>query len=351
MTDLPRPPSTTRRRFLLTLGAAGTSAAVGKALWHFGRCGKASAPPPPPGLRAVRRTGFALGADVSIVALHENPAEAAKAVDAAFAELETVESVMSLYRADSQVCRLNQDRELLRPHPYLVQVLRRAQSLSAASDGAFDVTVQPLWTLYANTADAGGLPAAADIDRVRKHVDWRRVEVADDRIRLKGEGTAVTLNGIAQGFAADRVLAALAAHGVRHALVNTGEIGTLGRRDDGERWTVGVRDPRHGDALIRRIALDDRCVATSGDYETVFTPDYVNHHIFDPHTGRSPQAFQSVTVLARTGLEADALSTAVFVAGLDRGRQLIESSPGADAFFVLKDGRTRATAGFHGGTA
>ena len=128
MTDLPRPPSPTRRRFLLTLGAAGASAAVGKALWHFGRCGKAAAPPA--GLRAVRRTGFALGADVSVVAMHENPVQAAKAVDAAFAEIETVESVMSLYRTESQVCRLNQDRELLRPHPYLVQVLRKAQSLT-----------------------------------------------------------------------------------------------------------------------------------------------------------------------------------------------------------------------------
>ena len=349
MTDSASKPYMNRRRFLVTLGATGASAVAGGALWRLAQGGKAVRLPA--GLQSAQRSGRALGADVSILALHEDQAVAAKAIDAAFAEIETIESVMSLYRPDSQVSRLNDKREFLKPHPYMVQVLRKANAVSAASNGAFDVTVQPLWTLYANSAATGHMPGPGDIDRVRRHVDWRQVEVADDRIRLKGEGTAVTLNGIAQGFAADRVLAALAANGVRHALVNTGEIGTLGRRDDGERWTVGVRDPRHGDALIRRIALDDRCVATSGDYETVFTPDYVNHHIFDPHTGRSPQAFQSVTVLARTGLEADALSTAVFVAGLDRGRQLIESSPGADAFFVLKDGRTRATAGFHGGTA
>jgi FAD:protein FMN transferase len=255
---------------------------------------------------------------------------------------------MSLFRPESQVCKLNEKRELLKPHPYLVQVLRQAQAMSAASDGAFDVTVQPLWTLYANSADAGGTPSADDIDRIRKYVDWRKVDVSDDRIELKGPGTAITLNGIAQGFAADRVLAALAAGGIRHALVNTGEIGTMGRRGDGDPWTIGIQHPRQKDAMIRRVHPDGRCIATSGDYETAFTPDFANNHIFDPHTGRSPQAFQSVTVAAKTGLEADALSTTVFVAGLDRGIRLIESTPGADGFFVLKDGQIRATTGFPG---
>jgi thiamine biosynthesis lipoprotein len=299
-------------------------------------------------LHAVRRTGRALGTDVSIVALHGTQADAEWAIDAAFAELETVESIMSLYRPESQICRLNETRDLLKPHPYLVQVLRKAQRVSAASNGAFDVTVQPLWTLYANSSAAGRLPSPADIDRIRKHVDWRKVLVSDDRIELKGAGTAITLNGIAQGFAADCVLAALAANGVQHALVDTGEIGTRGRRGDSECWTIGVKHPRQPDALIQRVPLAGRCLATSGDYEATFTPDYANNHIFDPHTGHSPQVFQSVTAVAKTGLEADVLSTAVFVAGLERGIKLIEACPGADGFFVLKSGETRATAGFRG---
>jgi thiamine biosynthesis lipoprotein len=346
MTDVPRPRSLTRRRFLLTLGAAGGSVAAAGWLWRVGRFGQTVKLPA--GLRAATRTGSALGTDVSMTALHESQAAAERALDAAFAELDTVESVMSLYRPNSQLCQLNAQHELRQPHPYLVQVLRKAEAVSAASDGAFDVTVQPLWTLYANSADAGRMPSAADIERVTKHVNWRQVEVADDRVQLHGAGTAVTLNGIAQGFAADRVLAALAGQGIRHALVNTGEIGTMGRRADGERWTIGVQDPRHKDALLRRVQLEGLCMATSGDYETTFTPDYVNNHIFDPQTGRSPQAFQSVTIVAKTGLDADALSTAVFVAGLDRGIKLIESIPGADGFFVMKNGQTRATSGFQG---
>lgn len=346
MHDLPTPSPTTRRRFLMTLGAAGASAAVGGVFWHFGRNGKAAGLPA--GLLAAKRTGRALGADVSILALHENQAAAAKAIDAAFAELDTIESVMSLYRPGSQICRLNDQRELLNPHPYLVKVLRMAQTMSAASNGAFDVTVQPLWTLYSNSATTGHMPSLEDIARIRKHVDWCQVKVSDNRIELQGNGTAITLNGIAQGFAADRVIAALAANGVRHALVNTGEIGTVGKRADGECWNIGVQNPRNKDSLIRRVRLDGRCMATSGDYETAFTPDYANNHIFDPRTGSSPQTFQSVTVVAKTGLEADALSTAVFVVGIERGIKLLESTPGADGFFVLKDGQTRATSGFRG---
>ena len=346
MTDSPRLPSVTRRRFLLTLGAAGGSAVVGGGLWRFARRGTAARLPA--GLQAAKRTGFALGTDVSIAALHESQAVAEKAIDAAFAELATVESVMSLYRPESQICKLNEQRELLEPHPYLVQVLRQAQAMSAASDGAFDITVQPLWTLYANSADAGRTPGAEDIERIRKYVDWHKVEVSDERIQLQGPGTAITLNGIAQGFAADCVLATLAANGVQHALVDTGEIGTRGRRGDSECWTIGVKHPRQPDALIQRVPLAGRCLATSGDYEMAFTPDNTSNHIFDPHTGRSPQVFQSVTVVAKTGLEADALSTAVFVAGLERGIKLIEACPGADGFFVLKNGETRATAGFRG---
>lgn len=350
----------TRRQFLLTLGVAGGSAAVGNLLWPFGR----GLRPVAEGLQIVRRTGFALGATTSIVALHEDYATAQRAVEDAFAELEMVESVMSLYRPTSQLCRLNRAGVLHTPHPYLVQVLDKARAMSAASDGDFDVTVQPLWTLYAAATSSGHLPSVHDIQRARQLVDWRRVQLREtvspcaivDRgcgqsfsIHLKGSGTAVTLNGIAQGFAADRALSALAGCGVRHALVNTGEIGAMGRRRGGGPWTVGIQHPRQQDACISRADLAGRCVATSGDYGTPFSPDRMHNHIFDPCTGCSPKEFQSVTVLAKTGLEADALSTTLFVTGLERGMDLIESTTGADALFVLKSGEMKLTDGFPAG--
>jgi len=281
-----------------------------------------------------------------MAALHEQRAAAEAALEAAFAELDTVERVMSIYRRESELCRLNRDGSLDHPHAYLVQVLQTAQAMSERSGGAFDVTVQPLWELFAAAQKQGRLPDGGEIEAARRKVDWRRVEVSAQRVRLLGQGTAVTLNGIAQGFACDRALAALQARGIAHALVNSGELGSLGRKARGEPWKVGIQHPRRPDAFAAVLNLDGRCLSTSGDYATTFSPDFVNHHIFDPATGRSPVVFSSVSVLTPSCTEADALSTAVFVAGLERGFELLESTARTDALLIAKDGATRATKGF-----
>lgn len=320
-----------RRRFLFLMGGAGGLAGLGFI---------------PARLKKVERTSRALGAGISITALHEDRGEAERALDDAFGELDRIEEAMSLYRPHSQLCRLNRDGVLDHPDPYLVGVLRAAGAVSARSGGAFDATVQPLWSLYAEARKAGRLPAPAAIGEARRLVDWRKVEVSDDRIRFHGEGMAVTLNGIAQGFAADRVRAALQARGVRHALVDAGEFGSLGRNADGKPWTVGIQHPRRPDAYVALATLDGRFLSTSGDYATKFSDDFRHHHIFDPRTGLSPVEFSSATVLARTGMEADALTKVLFVQGLEKGMDHLRSVPGADALCVLKDGRVRTTDGF-----
>jgi thiamine biosynthesis lipoprotein len=287
---------------------------------------------------------------VTLTVLHESPEAAHRAIDAAFAGLDLVEDVMSLYRPDSQLCRLNREGVLDDPHPHLVTVLRRAGEISERTGGAFDVTVQPLWELHAARAREGGLPDAAAIERACRRVDWRRVEVTSRRVRLRGAGMSVTLNGIAQGFATDRAAAILARHGIEHALIDAGEIRPLGSKaDSGDApWTVGIQHPRVAEAFAALVRLDGRAVSTSGDYATRFTADGRHHHIVDPHTGTSPTAFSSVTVVTPDGIDADALSTACFVLGPERAAALIDSTPRADALFILEDGRTRSTAHFPG---
>jgi thiamine biosynthesis lipoprotein len=261
------------------------------------------------------------------------------------AELRLVEQVMSLYRPNSQVCRLNRRGSLDGPHPYLVEVLRRAAGISQASAGAFDITVQPLWKAYAASAKSGELPDDAELARITKFVDWRQVVVSRQRIEFARPSMEITLNGIAQGFAADRAMAALRRHGIQRALVDTGEIGAIGCNRSDSAWTAGIQHPRHPDAYISLIELDGRCLATSGDYATVFG-DVTHNHLLDPRSGRSPREFSSVSIVAPTAMDADALSTAVFVLGTDKGLELIQSIPGVDGHFVLKDGRTIATKGF-----
>jgi thiamine biosynthesis lipoprotein len=342
-----------RRRFLtLALGAGASLGGWGLCAWRR-RPGSGAEPaaegaPPLPDedLQAVAQKTWALGADVSLTVLHSRREVAERAVAAAVAELRLVERLMSLYRPESALCRLNRDCVLDRPHPYLVEVLRAAEATSRQTAGAFDVTVQPLWNAYAAAQKAGQLPDAKAVEAARRNVDWRQVETAADRVRLRGADTAVTLNGIAQGFAADRVLAALRQHDIRHALVNTGEIATLGGKARDEAWTVGIQHPRRDEAYLALAKLQGRCLATSGDYATAFSSDRRDHHVFDPHTGHSPQELAGVSVAAATATQADALSTALFVLGPQRGRELVEATPAADALFVLKDGTTLTTSGF-----
>jgi thiamine biosynthesis lipoprotein len=295
---------------------------------------------------SVSRTSWALGTTVSLTVAGLTKARAEAALDAAFAEIETVEQVMSLYRPGSQLCELNRTGLLRDPHPYLVQVLRTAAATSRDTRGAFDVTVQPLWELCAAAKKQGRQPTGAEIAAAKARVDWRAVETRDELVRLHGRGRAITLNGLAQGFAADRAVAALAAHGVNHALVNAGEIGTSGRKTDGENWTVGIQHPREPDAFVSLAGLSGRSLSTSGDYETTFTDDFSRHHIFDPRSGDSPAELASVSIVARAALEADALSTAAMVLGVDETLRLVAGRPGVDALLVTKGGRVLATPGF-----
>ncbi len=287
-----------------------------------------------------------MGSDVTITALHRDTRAGEGAIAAAFRELELIEGVMSIYRENSQLSKLNRECVLDDPHPYFVDVLRSAQAMSDRSDGAFDVTVQPLWELYATAQQRQQLPSDQEIAAAQQRVDWKRVHVAKSQIRLDGDRLAITLNGIAQGFAADRVAAVLRGHGVEHALIDTGEIGTVGTNADGDAWSIGIQHPRDREAYVSVAALAGRCLATSGDYATTFSDDHRHHHLLDPRTGRSPQDLSSVSIVASTALDADALSTAVFVMGPESGLQLVEQTPGADALFVLKDGRSIVTTGF-----
>ena len=216
-----------------------------------------------------------------------------QALDAAMSALRNVDRLMSLHRADSELARLNRDGYLDHPDPRFVEVLKAAQATSALTSGAFDVTVQPLWHAAV---------AHTDATRVLPQVDWRKLQVSDERVRLRERGMAVTLNGIAQGYGADVALAALASHGITHALLDTGEFASIGKRDDGQPWTLAVRDPRDEHAIAHVLPADGRALATSGDYETTFSADFSRHHIFDPKTGKSPQELASVSVLAPKSL-------------------------------------------------
>ena len=273
---------------------------------------------------SLTRSGQALGAEVRITVCHDVADSAGQLAERALAEIARIDRLLSLYRPESQVSILNRDGKIDDAHPDLMAILGKCQSLSEKTGGAFDITVQPLWDLYAKAKKAGKLPSDDELAAARARVDYRKLKIEGNRVRLEA-GMAITLNAIAQGFAADAAAAILHRAGVRHAMIDTGEIATIGGRPDGEPWSIGIQHPRQKDAYIAVAKLSDRCLSTSGDYATPFTDDRAYHHIFNPATGRSPDDCASVTIVAGSAAEADSLSTACMVMGLERSLQLIRA--------------------------
>lgn len=322
------PPRPNRRRILV--GAAGLVGMAG-----FGGIAAFRAAAASRGLMLRTRAGLAFGTTVALTAAGTDAAVIEAALTEGFAAMRAVEAAASLFRPDSALSRLNRDGALEAPDPHLVVLLRFALSLADETGGAFDPTVQPLWPVWAGAAARGERPEAGVLHAVLGTIGWQRVRLDEDRITLV-PGTALTLNALIQGYAADRVMAALWNHGIADAFVDTGEFGASGTHPDGTPWRLGLADPRDTATLDAVIAPFTGFAATSGDYNMSFSNDRADHHIFDPATGYSPGGLASVTVTAPTGLRADGLSTACMVLGRDRGARLVAGHAGCAVRFTDK---------------
>lgn len=238
--------------------------------------------------------GRAFGAAVSMRLEGADPARASLTFDRLVAEIERIEQAFSLH-CDSALTRLNRDGRLAGPPPALLEVLALAAEVHAATGGAFDPTVQPLWQAVATGGNQQAARAAIGLGRVQ--IDAREVRLAP--------GQALTLNGIAQGWAADRIAALLRAEGYGHALIDMGEIAITGPRADRTPWRVTIAGPE-GQAL-REYVLRSGAMATSSPRGTLIGAG--QPHILGPHASLRPR-WQTVSVTAPRAALADALSTA-----------------------------------------
>lgn len=289
---------------------------------------------------------LAFGTTINVTVRHDKESEARLAIDDALAAAQRIDRLMSIYKPDSQVFQLNRDGVLRRPDPHLLAVLEQARALSQLTGGAFDVTVQPLWQAFSAAAAGAGLPTEPARLNARALVGWRQLEFDAERVIFHRLGMALTLNGLAQGYAADLALAAVRARGVGHALLDTGEFAMRGGAAARRPWTLGVQALRDAGALAATVHGDGRGVATSGDYASAFTADLAHHHIFDPALGDSPLELASVTVLAPGAMLADGLSTAFMVMGVRGAHALAARLHGVDLMTIDKRGAVRASPGF-----
>lgn len=323
-------PPLSRRRFIAIAGAA-----AGSLLWPG--ASRAAVP-------VHRWSGTALGAAASIRLAHPDGEVARALIDRSVAEIGRLERIFSLYREDSALSRLNRDGRLSAPPLELVEVLARAAEVSRATDGVFDVTIQPLWRCYAeHFAKYDSAPPRGMIDAARRLVDWRAVEIETDRIGYRRRGMAATLNGIAQGFVTDRVAELLRRAGLEAVLLDLGETRALGRHPGARPWCVGIADPAGSERLVGRLALDDRALATSGGYGTLLDRAGRYSHLIDPRDGRTAPAARGVSVLAADATTADAYSTAFALMAEGAIETLAARRPDLEVFLADAAGFRRLT--------
>jgi thiamine biosynthesis lipoprotein len=312
---------TRRRMIVIAASAAGSAFLAGSRFAH------ANAP--------VRWRGSALGAQVSIEIHHRDRAEAERLVDRCVLDVRRLEQQFSLYRADSAISSLNRSGILVAPDADMVALLKASLQFAGITGGAFDPTVQPLWQLYtdhfASERPDGEGPSPGMLAEALAKVGYRGLLVSEDRIALARRGAAITLNGIAQGYATDRVVGRLRQAGLSTTLVNMGEIRAIGKRPEGTPWRVGLADPRRPGTLAETVDLVDRAVATSAGAGFRFDSNGRFTHLFDPATGRSPQRYRAVSVMAPTATEADALSTAFSLMPLSGIRNIVAARPNVQA--------------------
>jgi len=296
--------------------------------------------------------------EIRVVRANRPVDEVNRALDAAFESVRHIDALMSGYKDDSEVSRINRyaSENPVAVSPETAEAIGKALELARDSNGAFDVTVLPLLEIWGFAKDREKtVPSQEQINEKMKLVGHELIEFdpANNTVRLKAKGAGIDLSALAKGYAADSAIQSLMAHGMDSAIINAGgDVYCLGGKTTEKGWRVGVTDPTTDNGLLGYVELKDRAVATSGDYRNYFVVDGVRYsHILDPRTGR-PREYgpYSVTVVASSCTDADALATAVFVLGRDDGLRLLKRVPGAEGLIVSghRDGlEITSTAGWN----
>lgn len=292
----------------------------------------------------ITRTQLAMGTlvEIKVRGLERDAADAA--INAAFAEVRRVDTLFSTYKPESPVWKLNRGNDTLVAVPDEVFALMlRCDTLWRASGGAFDVAIEPLIQAWDFDAEHPAVPTEEVLATARSASGWQHVRLETDQRIRKSSRAGVNFGAIAKGYAVDRAVAILRENGAVDALMNAG--GEI--RATGGSWEIGIQHPRSPSEFLAVIDLQGGAIATSGDYEKYYEIDGKRyHHIFDPATGRPARGCQSVSVIASDDVTADAIATAVFVMGTERGMDFLKQYPDIEALIVDDQGRIHVTPGF-----
>ena len=287
-----------------------------------------------------------MGTFTRIIAVAADADTAERCIEAAFAEIEDIEDLMSDYKIDSEISRLNREG-FARPvavSKSTYEVLQKSVEFGRISDGAFDVTVGPLEDLWRSAAEAGAVPTEAELAEARLKVGYGKLilDANEMSVRFAAGGMRVDLGGIAKGYAIDKAVGAMQNSGAAGGMVDIGgDIRCFGLPPEGQnKWRIGVQDARvsRGDMsgeVMMVLEVGDAAVATSGDYRRfVVIGGRKYSHIINAKTGYGSDELTSVTIISRNAADADALATAVNVMGTEKGLALIEATPETEAIVI-----------------
>ena len=279
------------------------------------------------------------------------------AIQAARQEVERLDKLLSRTTTDSEISALNShagDGTLVSMEPEVIQLLAFAQSISQLLPGDFDITIAPVMDAWGFTGEARHVPDQAELAQAMALVDSEQllVDEQENTARLAQAGMAVDLGAVAKGYAAGQAEAVLRERGITSALLNLGRnITLIGTKPDGTPWRVGVADPADESSSLCVLELSDQTASTSGGYERWFEEDGVRyHHIIDPKTGYPAQSgLLSVTVISPDPVLADALSTALFVAGPEAALDFWRSREDFELVLCTDQGQVIVTQGLEAG--
>ncbi len=292
----------------------------------------------------------AMGTSVHFIAYTNDQIDTAHiqtAMGQALAEMRRLEDILSEWKDDSEVGKINAHPEQWIPvGPETYAVISRALEEGKQSKGAFDITFQAMSNLwkFGSAADAEPkVPSKAEIEQRRKLVDYRTVDLDSEARAVRiPKDHKIGLGGIAKGYIVDSAANVLRKAGISAFLVQAGgDLFGAGKKPDGSPWISGIQDPRAPNGVFfATIELTDHAFSTAGDYARSYVIGKRRyHHIIDPHTGYPATASRSVTVWAEDATTADAIDDAVFILGPEQGLKLAEATPGVGVVIVDKNNK------------
>jgi len=288
-----------------------------------------------------------MGTIVEIVATGQDPDQLEAAIDEAFAEMARLDRLLSRHYQDSDVSRLSQSRKGGKVAPETAEVIALGLDVARHSKGAFDMTLGRLKALWDINQENPVIPKQEAIAEAMEGIGPRALSLEGLNLFKQSPQLMVDLGGIAKGYIVDRAIIVLKKHGINNGAVNAGgDMYLLGQHPE-HPWRIGIQHPREQDGILATVQVRDKAVVTSGDYERFFEQDgHRYHHIFDPETGSSARGCQSATVITKSVALGDALATALFVLGPQKGLELLAEYPGSEGLIVAADGTLHPSTGW-----